>query len=172
MTKYQVIESLNWTPGAGIVAPVHADLIPRFKLPAHATTLRHDGRPAYHVTVIKRRAIEHCAAAMAEVWPGILADPPAVPVARPCEALIEAKDATSGTLAWIVELHNADAFERIHVELTHRLERAFEAAGYPGLRLGDNPVRWHITVANNRGGDPFQSFSDPHRFHKPCIKEH
>jgi hypothetical protein len=167
MTKDQVLEPLNWTPDAGIVAPVHPNLIPYFNLPDEATPIQIGGKPAYHVTLIKRRALEHCGAAMAEVWPGILADLPAVPVAQPCDKLIKAKDPVSGTLAWIVELHNADAYEALRKELTDRLEQAFEAAGHPGLQLGANPVRWHITVANNRDGDPFQSSSDPHRFLKP-----
>jgi hypothetical protein len=166
ITKHQVIEPLNWTPGAGIVAPVDPDLIPRFELPTHATTLQHGGRPAYHVTLIKRRALESCGAALAEVWPAVLADPLLVPIAKPHAKLIEATDPSTGTVSWIVELDNAYSFESLRLELTNRLNHAFEAAGYRRLRVGHNPVRWHITIANNRGGDPFQSFSDPHRFLK------
>jgi hypothetical protein len=164
MTHTTGVEPLHWIPGGGIVAPVHPDLIPCVPLPAEATRIQIDSNPAYHVTVIKRRALEHCGQAMADTWPGILADPPKLPAAKPHNRVIEAGDPASGTRVWIVELCNAEAFDVLRLDLTHRLEQAFAATGYPALKIGDNPVRWHITIANNCGGNPFNSFGDPHRY--------
>lgn len=154
---------LNWKPGAGVVVHVDPGLIPRHDLPSDAVPIQIAGKPAFHVTLIKRRAIERCTQAMARVWPGIMAELPNVPSAEPRHEVIQADDPVKNTRCWIVELRNAEAYEALRQELTRRLNRAFEDAGYVGLSVGDNPIRWHITIANNRGGDPFQSSGDPLR---------
>lgn len=68
--------------------------------------LQHGGRAAYHITLIKRRALKGCAASLAEVWPAVLAGPPPVLIAKPHTDFIEATDPSSGTVSWIVELVN------------------------------------------------------------------
>lgn len=154
-------QRLNWRPDRGIVAFVPEDTLPEYELPSEATPIQVDGKPAFHVTLIGRRVMEPYKDEMTTLWPAILAAAPEPPVAQLSRELIEASDEERQKTSWVVEVINANAYGEYLRVLVDLIRSHFQTAGY---RPFINPMKerpFHMTVANDQGGNPMCSVSAP-----------
>ena len=152
---------LNWRPGGGIVAFVPEDTLPEYDLPPEATRIQLDGKPAFHVTLIGRRVMEPYKDAMTTSWPAIAAAAREPPVAQLSSELKKACNKEKQKTSWFVDVINADAYRNYLRDLVALIDHNLQTAGYGPFI---NPVMdrpFHMTVANDRGGDPMCSVSDP-----------
>ncbi len=101
--------------------------------------------------------------AMTTLWPAIAADAPEPPVAQLSPELIKAFDEEKQKTSWFVEVINADAYREYLRVLVALIDHTLQTAGYrPFINpMMDRP--FHLTVANDKGGDPMCSVSDPPR---------
>ena len=157
---------LHWRPGAGIVASVPEDTLPEYMLPSEATRIQVDGKPAFHVTLIARRVMEPYQDAMKTLWPTIAGDAPEAPVAQLSPELKKACDEKKGKTSWYVDVINANAYREYLRVLVDLIDRKLQNAGYPRFINPEMDRPFHLTVANDKGGDPKGSVSDPERH--PC----
>ena len=66
-----------------------------------------------------------------------------------------------------MEVINADAYSEYLRVLVDLIDRHFQTAGYRPFINPKMDRPFHVTVANDKGGDPMYSVSDPHG---SCLK--
>lgn len=145
---------LSWQPGGAVIAQVDPTLVPAVALPAEATRLHEHGRVSYHVTLIGRASLAAVAPDLAEVWPQVLAsmrDPP-VPVLRPVLAL--AVDRRKHKRTWFLRVENQADFAQYVRDLAACLARYL---GGVDFQHRERDRFFHVSVANDRAGDPIRS---------------
>jgi hypothetical protein len=152
---------LNWRPDGGIVAFVPEDRLPKYDLPLEATRIQLDGKPAFHVTLIAKRVMEPYKDAMTTVWPAILAAAPEPPVAQLSLDLKRACDKEKQKTSWIVEVINAEAYSEYLRDLVALIDHHLQTAGKGSFINPEMDRLFHMTVANDKGGDAMGSVSDP-----------
>ena len=153
---------LHWRPDGGIVASVREDTLPEYDLPSEATRIQLDGKPAFHVTLIAKRVLEPYKDAMTTLWPAIADAAPEPPVAQLSPELKKACDVEKQKTSWWVHVINADAYGEYLRVLVDEIGRKMQTAGYGPFNPEMNRA-FHLTVANDKGGDPMGSVSDPLR---------
>jgi hypothetical protein len=153
---------LNWRADGGIVAFVPEDRLPAYELPPEATRIQLNGKPAFHVTLIGRRVMEPYKDEMATLWPAIARDAPELPVAQLSPELKQACDEEKQKTSWWVDVINADAYREYLRVLVDLIDRHFRTAGYQPFNPEMNR-QFHLTVANDKDGDPMDSVSDAPR---------
>ena len=149
--------NLNWVPHGGIVAHVPPEQIPRIELPPQATTIRMNGKPAFHVTLIGRLVMLPYATALGNLWPGIADTAPPPPTAQLGQELLLGEDKVKHAKSWIVEVLNAAEFRDYVRELAALIDRTLRAADHGRFINEDVGRRFHVTIANDQGGDPMKS---------------
>ena len=105
---------------------------------------------------------------MTVLWPAIAAVAPEPPDAQLSPALDNAVNAEKQKMSWFVKVINADAYREFLRDLVALIDRKMQTAGYPPFvnPMMDRP--FHVTVANDQGGDPMGSVSDLHRTPNVC----
>lgn len=154
---------LHWRPDGGIVAIVPENTLPEYVLPSEATRIQLDGKPAFHVTLIARRVMQPYKDAMTTLWPAIADAAPEPPVARLSPELKKAFEEEKQKTSWYVNVINADAYREYLRRLVDLIDHKLQNAGYPRFINPELDRPFHLTVANDRGGDPMGSVSDPPR---------
>lgn len=152
---------LNWRPDGGIVAFVGEDALPEYDLPPEATRIQLGGKPAFHVTLIARHVMEPYKDAMTTLWPAIADAAPEPPVAQLSPELKKACEAGKQKTSWYVKVINADAYSKYLRGLVDLIDQHFRTAGYRPFINPEMDRLFHLTVANDKGGDPMGSVSDP-----------
>jgi hypothetical protein len=153
---------LNWRSGGGIVALVSEDTLPPYDLPPEATRIHVDGKPAFHVTLIARHVMAPYEKEMKTLWSGIAAAAREPPVAQLSPELNKAVDKEKKKTSWWVHVINADAYSEYLHGLVDLIRSHFQTVNYPPFINPEIGRTFHLTVANNKGGDPMCSVSDPH----------
>ena len=157
-------QRLNWRPDGGIVAFVPEDtILPEYDLPPEATRIHLDGKPAFHVTLIDRHVMEPYKDAMETLWPAILAAAPEPPLAQLSSALNKACNQEKQKTSWWVHVINADAYSKYLRDLVALIDHHLQTAGKGSFINPEMKQEFHMTVANDRGGHPMDSVSDPPR---------
>ena len=152
---------LNWRPDGGIVASVPEDTLPEYDLPPEATRIQLDGKPAFHVTLIGRRVMEPYRDAMTTSWPAIAAAAKEPPVAQLSSELKKACNKEKQKTSWFVKVINADVYSEYLRDLVTLIDDHLKTAGKGPFINPEMDRLFHMTVANDRGGDPMDSVSDP-----------
>jgi hypothetical protein len=152
---------LNWRPDGGVVAFVPVDRLPKYDLPSEATQIQLEGKPAFHVTLIAKRVMEPYKNTMTTLWPGIAAAAPEPPVAQLSSELKKACDEEKQKTSWYVNVINADAYSKYLHDLVALIDHHLQTAGKGSFINPEMDRLFHLTVANDKGGNPMCSVSDP-----------
>ena len=150
---------LDWKLGKGVVAWIDQNCLPTVTLPPEAHRIVIDGKPAYHVTLLRRREIEPAQEAMSIVWPNVVQQPLLIPQPRIISGIQTAGDASDGDKVWFLLIDNGPEFDAALQKLLVLLHESFSQAGWPNTLIQPETKRWHVTIANTRGGDPLLSSS-------------
>ncbi len=139
----------SWVREGGVVIDVHP---PRrdWPLPTDATPL-----PAFHVTLIGRKVFLEQQDEMAKVWEEVR---PILPL--PPQAELDATVNQAGNedrMTWFLHIANQDEFRSYVQELTSILDDAFTRLIGCGFTNPETDRYFHMSVANNQGGDPLKS---------------
>jgi hypothetical protein len=151
---------LNWRPDGGIVAFVPEDTLPEYYLPPEATRIQLNGKPAFHVTLIAKRVMEPYKEEMKTLWPAITDAAPEPPVAQLSLELKKAFDEKKQKTSWYVDVINADSYSEYLRVLVDLIRSHFQTAGYGPFINPEMDRLFHLTVANDKGGNPMDSVSD------------
>jgi len=139
----------SWVREGGVVVEVHP--VGRdWQLPADAIQL-----PFFHVTLIGRKVFLERQDEMAKVWEEVRPTLPLPPQAELDTAVNLAIDEDRKT--WFRHIANQDEFRSYVQELTSILDGAFTRFTERGLSNPETDRYFHMSVANNRGGDPMKS---------------
>lgn len=157
---------LNWRPDGGIVAFVPEDRLPKYDLPLEATRIQLDGKPAFHVTLIAKRVMQPYKDAMTILWPAIAAAAAEPPDAELSLELKRACDHKKKKRSWYVNVTNAEAYSEYLRRLVELIDHKLQNAGCGRFINPEMDQSFHVTVANDKGGNPMGSVSDPHQH--PC----
>jgi hypothetical protein len=143
--------ALSWQPGGAIVAEVDAALVPDVPLPIQAT------RRGYHVTLLGRASLQPVAPVLGRVWLELLVNlrEPPVPVLKPVLAL--ATDPERQRRTWFLRVENPEVFALYVLELTECMDDAVRRINQTGFVNGEQDRFFHVSVANDQGGDPLLS---------------
>lgn len=139
----------SWVPGGGVVLEVHPAR-QDWQLPDDATQL-----PSFHVTLIGRKVFLEQQDAMAKVSGNVrkrLSIPP-YPELDTTVKLATDEDRRT----WFLEIANQDDFRDYAQQLTSILDDEFRRCLGIGLSNPETDRYFHMSVANNRGGDPLES---------------
>jgi hypothetical protein len=139
----------TWVPGGGVVIHVHPTRRD-WRLSADATPL-----PSFHVTLIGRKVFLEQQDAMTKVWGSVrkrLSMPP-YPELDTTVKLATDEDRKT----WFLEIVNQDDFRDYAQQLTSILDDEFRLCMGIGLSNPETDRYFHMSVANNRGGDPLES---------------
>lgn len=147
---------LAWHPGGAIVCHISADRVPRVDLPRHARPIRLHGRPAYHVTLISRRALEPIGAWMAQVWPRVTGSVLGSPSPSLGSTLFRAEEPSKGRMSWYLEILNPRAWMAYTGTVTLAIDAQLRAMGRAGFVNTDADRLFHVSIANLTG-DPRHS---------------
>jgi hypothetical protein len=162
-------KQLDWRPGGGVVAHVPPEQVPSYELPPEASKVQLDGRPAFHVTLISKDAMLSYATALASLWSSIADAMPEPPVAQLSPTLRVAVSEEKRRKSWFVDVLNADEYRQFVFELAGAIDSTMRAAGYPRFINEETDRYFHVTIANDQGGDPMKSLSNPHDApREPC----
>ena len=139
----------SWVREGGVVVEVHP--VGRdWQLPADATQL-----PSFHVTLIGRKVFLEQQDEMAKVWKEVQPTLPLPPQAELETVVNQAVDEDRKT--WFLHVTNQDEFRSYVQELTSILDGAFTRLTESGLTNPESDRYFHMSVANNQGGDPLES---------------
>jgi hypothetical protein len=152
---------LDWRPGGGVVAHVPLEQVPSYDLPPEASKIQLDGKPAFHVTLIAKDVMLPYAPTLASLWSSIADAMPEPPVAQLSPNLRAAVSEEKRRKSWFVDVLNADEYRQFVFELAGAIDSALRAADYPPFINGDADRYFHVTIANDQGGDPMKSLSSP-----------
>lgn len=147
---------LAWRAGGAIVCHVSADQVPRVDLPKQARPIRLHGRPAYHVTLISRRALEPIGAWMAQVWPHVTGSVFGSPSPTLGSTLFRAEEPSKGRVSWYLEVLNPRGWMAYTGTVTLAIDAQLRAMGRAGFVNTDADRLFHVSVAN-LDGDPMHS---------------
>ena len=128
------------------VHPVMRD----WQLPSDATQLH-----SFHVTLIGRKVFLEQQNAMAKVWEAVRPTLPLPPQAKWDASVNQAVDEDRNT--WFLHIVNQDEFRSYVQELTSILAHAFTQLIGRDFTNPEADRYFHMSVANNRGGDPLGS---------------
>jgi hypothetical protein len=143
----------SWVPGGGVVIDV--DPTDRgWQLPADATQLQ-----SFHVTLIGRKVFLEQQDEMAKVWEELRPTLPLPPHAELDTTVNQAVDKDRKT--WFLRILNQDQFLSYVKELTSILDDAFNRFGGGSFTNPETDRYFHLSVANNQGGDPLKSIGSP-----------
>lgn len=138
----------SWEPDGGIVVEIH--------LPKHHWNLPTEATPIEqcHVTLIGRKVFQE-QDEMKRAWEMVRHTLPMPPQPKLDEDVHEAVDGDRRT--WFLHVRNQDVF-RCYVErLTDMLDDAVRQISGSGFSNLETDRYFHISIANNRGGDPMKS---------------
>jgi hypothetical protein len=127
----------------------HDDMID-CQLPPDATPL-----PFFHVTLIGRKVFLEQQDAMANAWESVRPTLPFPPLAELDSSVNEAVDEYRKT--WFLHIVNQNDFRHYVEELTTILDDAFRRLSGHGFANPSTDRYFHMSVGNNRGGDPLES---------------
>lgn len=147
---------LAWQPGGSIVCRISADQVPRVDLPKHARPIRLHGRPAYHVTLISRHALEPIAAWMALIWPQVTGSVVGSPWPSLGSTLFRAEEPSKGRVSWYLEVLNPRGWMAYTGTVTLAIDAQLRAMGRAGFVNTDADRMFHVSIANLTG-DPMHS---------------
>ena len=157
----------TWSPGAALVVPVDPSIAADFVLPSEASPIVEGGAPALHVTLLSRAALAPIAEALAPRWGDVLAGLPDPPPIRLDGPLRRAHDAARNRASWYVPVADPEAWRAYTADVSAAIDAALRAADAPGIST-DEPQRvFHVTLANDQGGDPYGSIGRPWDFVRP-----
>ena len=145
----KTVFSPSWVPGGGVVIDVHS-AARNWLLPADATQLA-----SFHVTLIGRKVFLERQDTMAKAWEKVRPTLPLPPQAELDTALNEEIDENRKT--WFLHVANQDEFRSYVRSLTTILDDAFTRLTGSGFTNPEAERYFHMSVANNRGGDPLES---------------
>ena len=100
---------------------------------------------------------------MKTLWPAIAAAAPEPPVAQLSPELKKACDEEKQKTSWFVDVINADAYSEYLCDLVELIDHHLQTAGYRPFINPEMDRPFHLTVANDKGGHPMDSVSDPPR---------
>lgn len=139
----------SWTRGGGIV--VHANREPQdWQLPSEAVAL-----PSFHITLIGRKVFLGQEDAMADAWESVRRLLPLPPGPELDKHVTLATDEERKT--WFLHIINQDNFRDYVEQMTSILNDAFRQRSGSGFVNPDTDRYFHLSVANNQGGDPMKS---------------
>lgn len=159
--EINLASQLDWRPGGGVVAHVPPEQVPSYDLPPEASKDQLDGKPAFHVTLIAKDVMLPYAAALASLWSGIADSMPEPPVVQLSPRLRVAVSEEKQRKSWFVDVLNADEYRQFVSALAGAIDSALRAVDYPPFINRDAGRYFHVTIANDQGGDPMKSLSNP-----------
>jgi len=121
--------------------------------------------PAFHVTLIGRKVFLEQQDMMAKVWETMRSSLPLPPEPEFDTAVNQAVDEDRKT--WFLHIANQDEFRCYVEELTSVFEDAFTRLVGCDFTNAETDRYFHMSVANNQGGDPFKNIGSI----KPTDKE-
>jgi len=142
-------ECPSWVPGGGIVLEVHMARRD-WQLPSDATPL-----PSFHVTLIGRKVFLENMDAMVGVWDSVRKTLPQPPYPDLDTTVNLETDKNRKT--WFLDIINQDAFRDYTRQLTGILNDEFRRCIGIGFPNPKTDRYFHMSIANNQGGDPFKS---------------
>lgn len=154
------LRQINWQVGGGVVLPVCNSDLPSLDLPdsTGADFINRNGKREFHVTLIGRQALVIHGQSLVQMWDEIASEAPSMP--RP-EFEKVFRVASRGDLkTWYVVIRNQAAFRNRVNSLSALIDQKLKSAGYKCFYNNESHRCFHVSVANNRGGDPFQSIGD------------
>jgi hypothetical protein len=153
--KNPISTQLSWMPGGGVVSEIHG-LTPDWKLPSEATLLH-----VFHVTLIGRKAFLENQNTMIGAWDSLRGT---LPSPRPPELETQVRLATDGgRKTWYLHIGNQEEFRSYVDELTRLLDKAFRRLDGCNFTNPESDRYFHMSIANNRGGDPLKSIGSIER---------
>ncbi len=158
---------LHWTPGAGGLLAT---------LPAPRPIL-HGRRPPdsapvtpLHLTLLCSASMAPLADTLAPQWqtlrqtlpplPALVLDPPHPHAPPPPHPTNEPPDDTRPRVTWFLAAAHQAALHRSLAAIVARLDAADRRSGGPGLSHPEPDRFFHLSMRNNRGGDPRRSIGD------------
>lgn len=139
----------SWIPGGGVVLEVHPP-VQNWQLPADATPL-----PSFHVTLIGRKVFLDQQDEMAKVWEEVR---PTLPLPPHPELEADVHQATDeDRKTWFLHVVNQDNFRAYVRAVTSTLDDGFVKLAGSGFTNPETDRYFHMSVANNRGGDLLES---------------
>ncbi len=140
---------LSWVRGGGVVVHVYPEG-QDWPLPADAVVL-----PSFHVTLIGRKAFLELEDAMADVWDSARTSLTELPQPELDTRVDLATDADRKT--WYLHVVNQDEFRACAQKLTRTLDQLLSERTGSRFPNPETDRYFHMTVANNQGGDPLKS---------------
>ncbi len=147
--------NISWRPGGGIVVPVGWEQLLPHELPPEAKSVHFDGQDAYHVTLIRRSVMVPHEQVIPRVWLWITEHAPQIPEPRFSTDIKMTGGEGGAPRYWIALLDNQEEYQMVVNELVDVVERALRRIGYAGFIHEPLNKRFHVTLANDREGDPF-----------------
>jgi hypothetical protein len=99
--------------------------------------------------------------AMTTWWTAIAAAAPEPPVAQLGSELKKACNKEKHKTSWYVDVINTDAYSKYLRDLVALIDHHLQTAGKGSFVNSEMGRLFHMTVANDKGGDPMGSVSDP-----------
>lgn len=139
----------SWMPGGGVVLEVHL-AGQDWHLPSDATQLS-----LFHVTLIGRKVFLEQQESMAKVWEVVQ---PTLPLPPQAELETEVRQAVDeDRKTWFLHIANQDHFRSYVQELSGLLHDAFQKVCGFDFTNPETDRYFHVSIANNQGGDPLKS---------------
>ena len=141
--------ALSWMPGGGIILEVQYAR-QDWLLPPDAVVL-----PGFHVTLIGRKALLEHKDLMETSWTLLRSTLP-----QPCQPELDIRvhQATDGERrTWFLNIVNQEEFRSYVGELTRHFDEFSRQLNGRRFTNFETDRYFHVSVANNRGGDPLQS---------------
>ena len=160
---------LDWTPGkGGLVAELPTDVaLPDLEPPADP-----DARPVQrlHVTLLARASMAPLVPVLGPSWARLRPTLPAIglprfvgPLRRATRAPHPTKDlpaVTRDRITWFITVQNPQPLRSALAALVRALDAESQSRGGPAFPHPEPDRFFHVSLYNNRGGDPHRSIGD------------
>ncbi len=161
--------ALEWTPGdGGLVAAVPCEALPTLTEVAPAAEAEAVQR--LHMTLLRSDSMAPLVDVIASDWERLRATLPPIPWPQFESALRVAvrgpkppKDPPSERRprrTWFLAARDQQALRSVLLQVVEALDTASRARGGPGFRHPEPARFFHVSLYNNRGGDPMRSIGD------------
>jgi len=139
----------TWLHGGGVVVDVRPEPAD-WKLPSDAVKLS-----AFHITLLGRKVFTGREDAMAAIWDVVQS---ALPLPPQSQLGARVNVQTEGDRkTWFLDVVNQEDYRSYVEQLLEKFNRELQARGEKGFEQLPADRYFHMTVANNCGGDPMKS---------------
>jgi hypothetical protein len=153
-------------PARALIVPVPPTFGDGLALPPGAVPLRDEAGPALHVTLLSRHTLAPIEEALRARWAALAPTLPPPPRPAPDGPVRRAHDPARGQTSWYVVLAEQAAWRAHVAAVVAAIDAALRRDGLGGFAASEPDRVFHVTLANDQGGDPHRSIAAPWAFER------